>query len=271
MKKSILALGVAVLPVVASAQVQLIAGWNFGQFLPSPTPILDGASFETVGSIPSNWTSAVQAGPEDTGQFKQDNSLSTIFSAGSGVLSFDGGNSSSAWGANASVNIGTGLDAVNAATVTGNPMYTGDDAFLSLRLTAVSGVTDIALTLNTVGFGDFDPAAFGQDNDANFTVAAYNASGASATIEWLFDGSVIATSVANAGAGNFQAFSVDLPEAFYGDSDALLIARITGDVVIDHIQFNAIPVAAIPEPSTYAAIVAVAGLAVAAGRRRRSA
>jgi len=269
---TLLLAALAALPVAASAQVQLVAGWNFGQFLPDPagTPILDGGSFEAVGYVPSNWTSSANAGPEDTGAYKQDNGLSTIYSAGTGVIRFDGSNSSSVWGANASIVIGSGLDATNAQTVTGNPMYSGDDSFISLRFTAGAGITDFSLTVDTSGFVDFAPGDYAQDNDFNFTFSAYNASGSSASIEWLLDGTPIATTTANGGAGNFQALVVDLPAAFYGQANATLVGRVTGDIVIDHAQINGVAASPIPEPSSFAAIAALAGLATASLRRRRA-
>jgi hypothetical protein len=151
--------------------------------------------------------------------------------------------------------------------VNGLQMFGGDDNNAALRLNStVSGHTDIALTINTVGFADYDASAFAQPNDFNFTFSAYAASGASASIEWLLNGSSLGVFTAN--PGEFQAFSVDLPAAFYGDADATLVARVTGDIVLDNIQANGV-VSAVPEPASFAALAGVLGLGFAASRRRR--
>jgi len=233
----------------ARAQVELIAGFNFGQFLQPGEPALDGVSFERVGSIPGNWSATVSPGPEDTGDYKVQNNLDTVFSAGDAMLWFDGSNGSSAWtGASVSVVERGGLDAVNAQLVNGEPMYAGDDRNLHLQLNAGAGSGDtFAVTLSTLGYADFDPAAFGQPNDFNFTFSAYNASGASASIEWFLGDRSLGVTTADAGNGNFQAFNLDLASEFFGQSKATLVARVVGDIVIDHIQINGVKAA----PATF--------------------
>jgi hypothetical protein len=271
MKKHYIALLVAALPAASySSSVELIGGWNFGQFLQATDPILDPNSFEVVGSIAANFTNSVSPGPEDSGVAHATANTLSDFSAGSGVLYFNGTSSSGNWGTSVKVNDFSGLDATNSTLVNGLTMFGGDEENLNLRFTS-GAVTDFSIKLNTTGFADFLPGDFSQPNDFNMTLSAFRASGASASIEWFVNGSSIGTSTTASGATgvSFQAFSVDLPVAFYGQSEAILVGRVTGDIVIDHVQINGVA-SAIPEPSTYAALAGVVGLGLAALRRRRS-
>ena len=84
------------LPAAASAQVSLIAGWNFGQFIGNTVPSTNGLTGEAIGSIPSNYAGFTRPGPATSGP-EQAGISATPFSAGTGVISWDGSNGSDAW------------------------------------------------------------------------------------------------------------------------------------------------------------------------------
>jgi hypothetical protein len=256
-------IALAALASTASAQVQLIAGWNFGQFISAGVPSTDGTTGDPVSSIPSNYSGSNRPTDADSGPAHIGAGDASTYSSGTGVLSF------TAWdfagGTDVSVVELGSFSAVNETLVTGQTMFAGDPNNAHLRFTAGS-VTDFTITVNTSGFDDFDPSGFSQTNDANMTLALYKASGASASIEWLYNGTPFGTTSTT--SGSFTAFTLDLPASFYGNTSAVITGRVTGDLVIDHLQINAIT--AVPEPSSYAALAAVAGLALAVVRRRRA-
>lgn len=276
MKKLILASLVAIAPAIATAQVQLISGFNFGQFLYGGEPVTDYASgsLPVAGFIQSNYGGNVVPGPEDGGAFKIANGVDGTFVAGTSTLYFDGSNGSSNFdpfggGAPGSVTVNelAALDATNAQTV--NPiiqMYSGDDNNAGLRLVNNgSSVNAFSIVTNTLGFEDYTTGLIA--NDANFSFAAF-ANSAGASVQF-FHGATNLGSF-NVNQGGFQAFSFDLPVQFYGMASASIVGLVSGDIVFDHIQING-NLAAIPEPSTYAAILGAVTLGFVAWRRRREA
>ncbi len=267
MKKSILALLVAAAPVAGFSQVQLIAGFNFGQFIGGGYPSTNGEDGGAVGFIGSNYTNSSSPGTADSGAFHVANGIAAAYSAGTGVIYWNGAHGSDAWdfsgGSDIAVVERGGLVAINHEMVNGLQMFLGDDNNAGLNL--ISGANnEIALVVNTVGFADFSPASYSQNNDFNFTFSAY-AVGGGASIEWLYNGSSLG--VSSVATGEFQAFNVDLPAEFYGNAEATLIARVNGNLVLDNIQSNG--VSAVPEPSAFAAVAGLFGLGCAALRRRR--
>ena len=254
----------------ATAQVELIAGWNFGQFVGAGAPSTDPENFNTVSSVTSNFSGTTRPSPEDGGVYRAQNAGSGFFTSGTGVLDFttwtlhDG---TSLTPSGVTVFEVTSIEAANGTNVNGLTIFNGDDNNAQLRFTA-GGVTDFTVSLNTIGFGDYAPADFTQTNDSNLTVAAYKNSGASASIEWFFNGSSLGSVTTS--SANAAGFSIDLPVSFYGQSSATLTGRVTGDITIDHLQINGVAVSAIPEPSSYAIIAAFFGLATAGLRRRRA-
>jgi len=263
----------------ASAQVKLVAGWNFGQFISAGIVATDGSSGAPVTSIPSNFAGSTRPAVEDSGVFHAGNGIDTVFSAGTGVLAFNSSvNAASSNWLNDDISLIPGrvvvtevgaISSINGQLVNGLDIYIGDDNNANLRFVADgSSVRDFTISLSTVGFGDYDAASFSQGLDDNLTFAAYKGSGASASIEWFFNGTSYGTTSTSSGA--FAAFSVDLPASFYGQSNAVLVGRVTGDIVIDNVQINAVTASAIPESSTFAAVAGVAVLGLAALRRRRS-
>ncbi len=255
----------------ATAQVKLIAGWNFGQFVGAGAPSTDPANYNLVTSVTSNFSGTTRPSPEDGGVYRAGNSGSGFFTSGTGVLDF------AAWDPHMGTTVTPGgvtvfevfsIEAANGDNVNGVTIFNGDDNNAQLRFTAGNGVTDFTVSLNTVGFGDYAPADFTQTNDSNLTVAAYKNTGASASIEWFFNGSSLGSVTTS--SANAAGFSIDLPVSFYGQSNATLTGRVTGDITIDHLQINGVAVSAIPEPSSYAIIAAFFGLATAGLRRRRA-
>lgn len=231
---------VALLPLTLSAQVELIAGWNFGQFISAGVPSTDGTTGAPVGRIPSNFTQEVSPVDADSGPNHISSGVAEAFAAGSGLLRFDGTSGSHAWdvaGASDIVVVELGaLEAVNHELVNGRTLFPGDPNNAHLRL--VAGVNRrVALTLSTLGFSDYDPASTPQTNDANLTFAAYAASGGTATLSWSLNGVMIGAPI-TVQSGPFQAFALDLPAEFYGQPAAVLLFDVSGDVVIDHLQVN---------------------------------
>jgi hypothetical protein len=253
----------------ATAQVELIAGWNFGQFVGPGVPSTDPVNYDQVTSVTSNFSGTTRPSPEDGGAYRAGNAGTGFFTSGTGVLDFaawtghDG--TSTTLGGVTAFEVGS-IEAANGSNVNGVTIFNGDDNNAQLRFTAGAGITDFTVSLNTSAYGDYAPADYTQTNDSNLTIAAYKASGASASIEWFFNGSSLGSVTTS--SANPAAFSIDLPASFYGLNSAVLTGRVTGDITIDHLQING--VSAIPEPSSFAMIAAFAGLATAGLRRRRA-
>jgi hypothetical protein len=198
------------------------------------------------------------------------------FAAGTGIISYGSTSNAAAsdWLLNAEAVAGNvlvtdfgAIDANNGALVNGLFIYNGDVNNSNLRFIANgSAIRDFTVSLSTAGYDDYNANDFAQPNDSNLTLSAYR-NGASGSIEWFFNGTSLGVTAPT--SGTFAAFSVDLPAAFYGQSSAVLVGRVTGDIVIDNVQINGVT-AAIPEPSTYAALAGLGALALASFRRRRS-
>ena len=266
MKKVLIALLVAAAPVAASAQVELISGFNFGQFIFAEEATTDGANGVVVQSIHSNYAGTTVPGVEDSGYYKLQNGIETPFSAGVATIYWNGTNGSDSWTYSTGVSVYEhgSLDAANGALVSGDTMYYGDDTNFGLNFNSANGNDSFALVIDTSGFADFSPT--GTDNDFNFTLAAFAKTGATASVQWFFDGISIGTMTAASGA--HQAFNLDLPTSFYGNANTTLVGVVTGDLVIDNVQLNGVA-SAIPEPSAFAAVAGALGLGFAASRRRR--
>lgn len=271
MKKSLLLSFALALPLAASAQVQLISGYNFGQFLGGGAPSLDGTTGDTVGSVGANWAGTNAPPLESGGGYVGSNALTGDYSNGTGRAYWDGSNGSTAFSLNGTgiVAVDVGANAINGRNVYNTQMFlVGDDLNLAL---STGGAGSLAFVTNTIGFTDYNPDSFapvGLGNDANFTFAA-STPGANVTINWLIDGATFASTVIS--GSTFSAYSVDLPLSFYGDASATLVAQFGGSVMLDNVQFNGVTASAIPEPSTYAMMAGGLALGIAVFRRRQAA
>lgn len=275
MKKLLIASLVAIAPVIASAQVQLISGFNFGQFLYGGEPVVDyaGGALPTVGSVSSNFGGLVSPGAQDGGVYKFGVGEDGTFTAGSSMLYFDGTNGSHNFdpfggGTPGSVTVTelAAIDAANGQTVVPTiQMYSGDDNNASLRLTSSGSINRFSIVTDTTGFTDYASGQIPFDTNFSFASTAITGSG---SVEFFLGATSLGSFSVNPGVN--QAFSMDLPPEFYGDSDATLIGVVTGDLSFDHIQINGFATP-IPEPSTYAAILGVCTLGFAMLRRRQAA
>jgi hypothetical protein len=256
------------LPAVASAQVQLISGYNFGQFLGGGAPSVDATTFDTIGSVGANFRLTSQAPASSGGGFVGNNSLPGNYSvSGGGRAYWDGTNGSSAYDFSSGVEIVsvvTGPNSVNSLTVQGYQMgVAGDDINQGLRTTLSNGRIAFA-GIDTTGFTDYTPGSVLQ---SNLTFAASVTT--PVTVNWFLNGSAVSFGSTVLSGATMTSYTVDLPAGFYGLTAANLVAEFSGAATIDNVQFNGL--AAIPEPSTYAAILGLATFGVAALRRRKTA
>ncbi len=235
------------LPLTLPAQVELLAGWNFGQFISAGAPSTDGAFGMPAGRIASNFSHTVSPTDADSGPKHIETATETAFEAGTGLLYFDGTHGADAWDTAGGTDIAVvergSLVAVNHELVNGANFFPGDPNNAHLQLSSGTN-SRVALTVATTGFSDYDPAATSQPNDANFTFSAYAASGGSATLVWSFNGVPVGSPV-TALPGEFQAFSLNLPSDFYGKASSTLVLQVSGNVVLDHIQVNGLRATAV--------------------------
>jgi len=146
--------------------------------------------------------------------------------------------------------------------VTANDFAAGQIANFQLRFTSSVSADDFSIRVNTVGYEDFNPANFSQTNDYNFSFAAFG----TGSVTFFVGGNQVDSPITV--TSDETAYNLDLPAEFYGSSTSTLIARISGTVNFDNIQINGV---AIPEPTTYAALAGLVGLAVVGARRRKRA
>ena len=261
MKKILIAAFALALPALASAQVGLMSGYNFGQFLGDGGPALDATTFAPAGSIGSNFRLTTPAPSSSSGNNVSAASGTGDYSNGFGRLYWDGTNGSSLSDyAGAATNLfvsPVGANSINNATVQAYGIaLPGDEIGMALTVTA----NTLSFVQNTSGFADFAPTA----TVKNLSFAAQSSAGGS--INWSLLGSGFTATTTIAAGANFAIFSVDLPPEFYGVSAAQLSGLFSGTVTIDNVQF----VGAIPEPSTYALLLGAATMAVVAIRRRKN-
>lgn len=263
MKKAILASLVLASGASAFAADSLIAGFNFGQFNGSGVPSTDGVDFTSAGSVAAGFRGTSTPTNADSGVYRANNGISGAYDPGYATWYWDGTNGSASFafnGVDVAV-VETSLNAVNSATVNGGNLLGFDTNFAGLSF-AVAG-QKWSIVTNTVGYADTATAG-------NFTFAAYSSAGA--TVEWFLNGSSTAFVTSTIISGTeYSAYTVDLPTEFYGQTSVSLQGRISSgsSVTFDNAQING-AVSAVPEPSAFAALAGLAGLAIAASRRRRS-
>lgn len=248
----------AVLPVAASAQTTL-AGWTFSQFLGEGYPSISGETGEPVSYIAATYR----------GAFNPDSNVvdGTLVGSAAGpgyndpvFGAWDFSNFENSGGVEVRADTLQALNFANSLTLDGKNMALTDTQGTALTFALTNTLWSISTS--TTGFTNVD----GANND--FTFAARSAAGA--TVEWLYNGSVFATTNVAANS-NFGVYGFD----FAGDgadfySTGTFEGRVTSGVVsFDNVQVNGQAVV-IPEPSSFAALAGLVGLGFAASRRRRA-
>lgn len=262
MKKALKIASLAILltPVVSFAQTTL-AGWSFSQFVSEGVPNTDINSFDPTDFIVATYRGNFN--PDSSlvdGSITQNNGNSYVDTS-FGTWSFSNFNIGNAVDVRAD-NVGS-LNTVNSTTLDGKFMHLTDAGSKVLTFNATNTLWTITVQ---------DTAAYtnvaGSNND--FTFAATTSGGA--TIEWLYNGNVFATTsvVAPDPEGPpYASYGFDFAgqgAAFY--STGVIQGRlVSGSVKFDNVQVNG---TAIPEASSFAVIAGLAGLAFAGSRRRRA-
>lgn len=253
MKKLLIATLVAITPMVASAQVVLVSGYNFGQFLGAGDSAIDAGTGTDSGFIGANWA---EGAPPPLSSNGADFANNVGYTNGTGAVYWDGtagsDNNVDQYVITAIANL---APSINADTYNGTNMALIGDNTENIALN-VGGAYSIGFVQNMTGFGD----AGGTD----LTFAAVATSGP-ITIDWIVSGSTIATTNVTT---SWASYTVDLPGGFYG-SISELTAAFSGAGSLDNVQFNGM--SAVPEPSTYAAILGALALGFVAVRRRKHA
>jgi len=252
-KASLVALA---LPALASAADTTLAGWTFSQFLGEGAPSIDAEGFTGTNHIVATYRGAFQ--PDNNvvdGSVVIQNGTAGYSTATFGDWSFANFDTTNA--SDVRADTAGSLNNENSVTLDGVNMSLNDAAGMGLSFGLKN--TKWSLTVNTTGFTNADTS--------DFTFAA-NGVGGAATVEWLVNNTVIGTSSIT--TGGFATYSLDLPANFYaaGILEGRLTSGSVGTVTFDNVQVNG---AAIPEPSTYAALAGAFGLALAVYRRRKAA
>ncbi len=254
-KKFILsALAAVVLPSLAFAQDSLLGGFTFSQFIGEGYPAISGETGDPVSRIVATYRTGTTPNWQVVdGLYVVTNGLPGYDDATIGEWSFANFDTSDAFSVRADT-FG-GVNFLNATTVDGLNMGVSDQAGMMLTFNAQNTLWSIQIN---------DTAGYTNAAGSDFTFAA-RGNGGTATVEWLFNSEVFATSTIT--SDGFNIYSYELDSAFYGNG--VIEGRLTsGSVSFDNVHFNG---SAIPEPSTYAALAGLAGLALAASRRRKNA
>ncbi len=258
--KNIVIKGVAalLLPIAAQAQQTTLAGWTFSQFLGQGAPSVNGQNFESVDSIVATYRGNINpVSAQVDGIIVGQQSGTGYTDPTIGTWSFSSFNINDGVDVIAdSAGVNT-LNATNSTTLDGKQMHLTDSQGMMLTFNGKNKLWSIQVN-NTAGYTNA--------SGADFTFAA-RGNGGNATVEWLFDSTVFATTTVT--SGSFESYQTELPVGFYGNGQiqGRLTAGSAGTVSFDNVQVNA---SAVPEPSSFAAIAGIAGLALASSRRRRS-
>lgn len=206
------------------AQDTLLAGFTFSQFIGDGIPTVNAETFESTNfivatyrgdTIPSsNVVDGTIIGQNSGTGFNTPSIASWSFSN----FDVEDGVSVTAVGFNA-------LNTANSTTVNGPQMHLTDGAGMGLRFNTLNTLWSIEVK-NTSGYVNADTD--------DFTFAAVG-NGGTATVEWLFNGTVFATSTIT--TGGFNTYAYELPGGFYGNGR--ITGRLTsGSVTFDNVQFN---------------------------------
>lgn len=266
MNTKIFSVALLALAVPAAAQAQTtLAGWSFSQFIGEGYPSVDGSTGDPTNFIAATYRgSFVPASNEVDGYIVAQNGGTGFVDTTFGSWSFANFNTSNAVDVRAD-SLGS-LNTVNSTTLDNKQMHLTDaGGSMVLGFNALNTLWTITVG-DTTGFTN----VAGANNDLTF--AATSNSGA--TIEWLYNGSVFATTVVPAynpslGGVPYEAYGVDFTgngAGFY--STGVIEGRLTaGAVKFDNVQING---TAIPEASSFGALAGLVGLVFAGSRRRRA-
>jgi len=262
MKKIIITAFALALPAIASAQVQLMSGWNFGQFLGAGAPSLNGETFDTAGSIGANFTTNANFTLNSAPNSSSGENVAFVSSgnyqapAPAGRMFWDGTNGSTAFALDGTTIVSTdafGPNAINGSTVVGGSLaFQGDG--LNQALTVPTG--SIGILQDTSLFSDTLSGV-----DLTFAASVSSPVTVSFSVNGVSAGSL------NLSGSTMTAYSFNLPASFYGVAASQLVATFSGTTTIDNLQLNGL--SAIPEPSTYAALLAAATLGLMVYNRRK--
>lgn len=258
-------LSAALLALVGSAGAQAqttLAGWSFSQFIGEGYPSVDGnTGNSTTFIVPTYRGNFNPQSDVVDGYIVANNSGTGYTDTSFGSWSFANFDVDNAIDVRAD-ELGS-LNTVNSTTLDGKQMHLTDSASKVLGFNLLNTLWTITVA-DTTGFTN----VAGANND--FTFAATTTSGA--TIQWLYNGNVFATTtVAAPGPDDvpYATYGVDFANqgaAFY--STGVIQGRLTsGAVKFDNVQING---TAIPEASSFATLAGLAGLAFAGSRRRRA-
>jgi hypothetical protein len=247
-------LAAVLLPVVAQAQDTTLAGWTFSQFLGEGAPQINAETFESTGSIVATYRGNTNPLSSDVDGTVVINSSGTGYTNSSiGTWSFGAFDINNADDVRADT-FGA-LNTINSTTLDGKQMHLTDSAGMMLTFRKTTTLWNIQVA-NTAGYTNASVS--------DFTFAARGNDGA-ATVEWFFNDQLFSTTTVT--AGSFNVYSAELPSQFYGNG-SIQGRLVSGKVSFDNVQING-TLAAIPEPSSFAALAGLVGLGFAASRRRR--
>jgi hypothetical protein len=235
----------------ASAQDSLVAGWDFGQFAFDGSAVTNSVTLDYATSISADYSAAtnlVSTQPHNP-------TTGVPFDAGRGVISWtlaDAENQRVFGNSNGSTTVNTTM--VSFAGTEMSNLF-ADPTGQALNFSQAAGVS-FTITVDLTGYNRPSSAS-----PLSFAAGASSAT----TINWTLNSTPLGSTNVSIG-GSYAAYVLDIPHAAYGG-----IANIVGtvssnaDLTIDNLQVNG---SAIPEPSSYAALVGLAGLGFVAARRR---
>lgn len=250
--KSKLLVTLTALVAASSAQAALIAGWDFSQYTADGFRSIDDNI--TVDVLSANYSSLAAIGPA---------------SAPFGTMFIDGTNGSTNDSA-ASLIIPTAalLPVANLGSFENSSVLTsnGQPFFNNLALLG-AGSANVVFKADVSSISAFNYETW------IFSFGAVTTTSNSLGLAYSTDGISFTGLTSQAITSTDTLYTVALP-AITTDELFIRVAFSSSGVdavAIDHVAINATAIAAIPEPSSYAAIAGTALLGFAALRRRRSA
>ena len=221
--RSALCLALSLVPALR-AQDTTLAGWTFSQFLGEGAPAINAET-----GIDTNFITATYRGLNEPDRNQVDGSI-VGQSSGAGYSntaignwSFANFNATNAFDVRADTNEGPQRE--NSTTRDGLDMALTDNAGMGLTFNLGNTLWSISVT---------DTRGYANASGSDFTYAA-RGNGGTATVEWLFNGSVFSTQTIP--AGSFSIYADELNPDFYG-SGVIQGRVVSGSVTFDNVQFN---------------------------------